>query len=287
MKWWPYGKDNKQPRPGVPQVEEPSAMDRLLAKNCNRDEFILLYVRMLRERMPDSTVEMTGEMVIRIIRANGKESTNFLDNAWVSYSQDPERRQEMLERYMRLASGLDESNGPLLRDRIVAMVKDSRYISLFKPSDEAMVQHLCGDLWVAYAEDLPDSMRSLKRQEVRESGVTESELRDLAKENLRQIMPAAERHGDGPWYLLTAGGDYTASLLLFDGMWDELANLVEGELVAVVPSRDVLLFTGTQSKEGLAAIRERAAEIVATGSYLISETLIVRTGGQWTVFNAN
>jgi uncharacterized protein YtpQ (UPF0354 family) len=287
MKWWPFGKDNKQAQQRVPQVEEPSAMDRLLAKNCNRDEFILLYVRMLQEHMPDSTVQMTGETVVRIIRTNGKESTNFIDNAWISYSQNSEGRRETLERYMKVASGLEESSGPLSPERIVAMIKDSRYISLFKPSDDAMVQHLCGDLWVAYVEDLPDRMRSLKRQEVMESGVTEKDLHHLAKENLRRIMPALERHGDGPWYLLTAGGDYTASLLLFDGIWDELANLVEGELVAIVPSRDVLMFTGTQPKEGLAAIRERAAEIAATGSYLISETLIARSGGQWTVFNVN
>jgi Protein of unknown function (DUF1444) len=287
MKWWQYWKNNKQPQSRVPQVEGPSAMDRLLAKNCNRDEFILLYVKMLQDHMPDSTVQMTDETVIKIIRANGKESTNFLDNAWISYSQNPEGRRETLERYIKVASDFEESSGPLSRERIVGMIKDSRYISLFMPSDDAMVQHLCGDLWVAYAEDLPDRMRSLKRKQVMELDVTENELRELVKENLRRIMPPVERHGDGPWYLLTAGGDYTASLLLFDGMWDELANLVEGELVAIVPSRDVLIFTGTQSKEGLIAIREQATKIAATGSYLISETLIVRSGGQWTVFNAN
>ena len=232
-------------------------------------------------------MEMTDDSTVRIVQPDGKESTTFMANVWVNYSQDVEGRREMLERYKRLAISLHEPVEDISRERIVATMKDAQFMTLFKEKDDVMAEHLCGDLWVVYAADLQDRIRSLTRTHLSEAGIAESELRELAKDNLQRVLPSAEQHGDGPWYLLTAGGDYTASLLLFDGLWDDLADSVEGDVVAVVPSRDVLLYTGSRSKEGIASIRQRAADIIATGSYLISETLIVRSGGKWDVFNAN
>ena len=89
------------------------------------------------------------------------------------------------------------------------------------------------------------------------AGVAEGELKGLAIANLRRILPEVQRHGDGPWYLLTAGGDYVRSLLPFNEIWDQLADTVKGQIVATVPTRDVLLFTGAESAEGVQAIRQR------------------------------
>jgi uncharacterized protein YtpQ (UPF0354 family) len=128
---------------------------------------------------------------------------------------------------------------------------------------------------------------SLNAERLKLAGVSDSELKEVAKTNLTRILPAAERHGDGPWYLLVAGGDYSASLLLFDEMWNDLESSVAGKIVAVVPARDLVLYTGSDSPEGVAVIRERAKDIVASGDHVISETLIMRTAGKWEVFNAN
>jgi uncharacterized protein YtpQ (UPF0354 family) len=238
--------------------------------------------------MPDAVITMAGDASVRVINHEGKESTTFLDNAWIAYAKDPENRRGLLERHLRVATSLGgEDHEPIARERIVAMIKDAQYMTMFGPEHEPMVEHLCGDLWVVYTEDFPDRMRSLKRSGVREAGIDESELRELAKQNLRRIMPPAEQHGDGPWYLLTAGGDYTASLLLFDSLWEELANAVAGRLVAVAPARDTLLFTGSDSEEGLAAIRKHASDIMTSGNYLISATMLVRVDGRWDIFNLN
>ena len=162
-------------------------------------------------------------------------------------------------------------------------------MSMFKPEHQVASEHLCGDLWIVYAEDLPDRTSSLKKDRLQSAGIADDELLNLAKDNLRRILPPAQRHGDGPWYMVTAGGDYTASLLLFDGLWDDLADSVEGDVVAVAPSRDVLLYTG--SPEFRRRVSQRSGsvllEILATGNYLISETLIMRVVGRWEVFKAN
>jgi hypothetical protein len=283
---WPFGKKTAV-GPKTVEAGMPSAMDRLLSKDCNRDEFALLYLKLLQETAPDLQFEMTGDMQIRMVNASGKEATSFLHNAWVEYSRNTADRRGLLERHASVASTLANEPSPLEATQIVAMVKDSEYVGMFGPKFEDVTEHLCGDLWIVYAQDLPDRMLTLKRETLNRVGIDDATLRKLATENLRRIMPAAEQHGEGPWFLLTAGGDYTASLLLFEEIWEDLATSVDGDIVAVVPARDVLLFTGSNSHEGLKAIRERAAELVATGNYIVSDTLIVRAGGRWEVFKAN
>lgn len=282
---WPFGKKVQRESTSV-EPSEPSAMDRLLAKDCNRDEFALLYLKLLQEEAPNFKFEMTGDMEIRTISAAGKEATTFLHNVWVSYSQNRLDRRETLERFISVALQLTGDAQPISKDDVVALVRDAEYLSTFTRFDP-ITQHLCGDLWIVYAQDLPDRITTMKTSSLAELGLDKGTLLDLALDNLRRILPVAECNGDGPWYLLTAGGDYTASLLLFDSIWERLTDSVDGEIVAVVPARDTLLYTGSMSAEGLKAIRERATQIMKNGNYLVSDTLIVRRDGRWHVFNTN
>jgi uncharacterized protein YtpQ (UPF0354 family) len=290
MKLWPFGKKTETAQATATQPPEPSAMDRLLEKNCSQDEFFLLYIKLLQERLPGHRFEMTGDSAVKITTPQGRDSTTFMDNAWVQYSRDPQTRRDALERFVRTAVSLNEPSAPPSPERIVAMIKDAQYLAVFKDKDPNKVpysEHLCGDLWIVYAEDLPERIRTVQLRELAEIGVSGSDIRELATQNLRKVMAPTKQHGDGPWYMLTAGGDYTASLLLFDSLWDGLAESVDGDVVAVVPARDVLFFTGSSSVEGLAAIRERSEKVLNSGNYLISGTLLVRREGRWDVFNAN
>ena len=44
--------------------------------------------------------------------------------------------------------------------------------------------------------------------------------------------------------MLTAGGNYEATLILLPEVWESVAEMVSGQIVAAVPARDVLYFTG-------------------------------------------
>ena len=262
-------------------------MDRLLQRNCTRDEFLLLFSKLLSERFPTYRFEFTGETTIRSRRPDGKEATSYLDNLWIGYSSSEEGRRELIERHIRIVADLHREENPLSREQVIAMVKDSEYVAMLKGPTETVKRHLVGDLWIVYAEDLPERVRSLSRERMEAAGIMEAELHSLALQNLKRVMPETERHGDGPWYLLSAGADYVASLLLFESLWEALADDEQGEIIAVAPSRDVVLYTHASSNEGIDAIRRHATEIVQSGSYVISETLLRRVDGKWEVFNAN
>jgi len=120
---------------------------------------------------------------------------------------------------------------------------------------------------------------------MKELEIEPTDLPSLARSNLKRILPEIEQHGEGPWYLLTAGGDYAASLLLFDDVWNTLSRSVEGDVVAAVPSRDVVLFTGVRSKDGIEWIKRKAHEIHEGGDHVVSQTLFRRVSGAWKVFD--
>jgi uncharacterized protein YtpQ (UPF0354 family) len=261
-------------------------MDRILTRNCSRDELLLLYSKLLQERFPKYAIEFVGESVLHIRNPEGKELTTYLDNLWLRYKDGSEDRRDLIERFVRFAESIGAPGTPVARDNIVAIIKDSQYMEQCG-KNPVIADHLCGDLWTVYAIDEVERIATLTEQKLSESGVTREDLRSLAVSNLQRILPAVERHGDGPWYLLTAGNDYVASLLLFDWLWTELADSIEGDIVAVAPSRDVVMYTGSGSPEGIASIREQARKIESTGPYAISTSLVVRRDGQWTIFHAN
>lgn len=278
MSPWPFGSKQKT-------NAEPSTMERLVNRNCSRDEFILLYSKLLQERYPNYSIEFAGESVLRILGPEGEELTSYLDNLWLRYKDGSEDRRDLIERFVRFAQDACRPAAVVSKSNIVPMIKDSEYVAQL---DEMTVkEHLCGDLWIVYAVDESERMSTLKRDHVSALEINDSELRTLAVRNLCALLPPIERHGGGPWYLLSAGQDYVASLLLLDDVWSQLADSVEGSIVAAAPSRDILMYTGSDSPEGLAAMRAQAAKIVSSGSYVISESLLIRQEDRWSPFNAN
>ena len=55
---------------------------------------------------------------------------------------------------------------------------------------------------------------------------------------------------------------------------------VDGDLVFAVPSRSVLLFTGSKNAAGLAFLRQLAGEVAGEADHPLTPTLFVRRGGK-------
>ena len=169
------------------------------------------------------------------------------------------------------------------------MIKDVLYLKEIlnnSTGDKVTVtEHLAGDLWIVYAFDTPEAMLTMQNKHLRELDLKTQHLRPLAIENLRRILPPVLQHGDGPVYMLTAGADYVASLMLFDDIWDEIQEAIEGDIVAAVPSRDTLLFTDSTSKEGIEELRASITRITNSGGYLVSSTMFRRTSDGWKPFS--
>ena len=245
----------------------------------------------MQEILPGAAIQQpagpTGQLTIILA---GNTHTVFLDNLWAQCRASAATRVTDVQRFLRAFDFAGRTDDDFSRvERIVPTIKDQVYLDAdrqqMRERSSLVHEHLVGDLWIVYAIDYPDSIGTLQQSQLEKLGIKRNELRHLAIENLRGILPPIERHGGDPYYMLTAGGDYVASLLLFDNLWADLADTVEGAIVAAVPSRDVLLFTGDKHPKGTAAMRKAIDKIMATGGYLVSTTMLRRQGDAWKVFS--
>ena len=207
----------------------------------------------LRKASPGLRVEVVRDMELKVMTADGRESTSFLDNAYDTYKLDPNSKQEVIKRFV--AAGLDTiaslgKSEPVDRKLIVPVIKDRPWLEETKQAllargakklPEHVYEDLNADLIILYAEDSPKNIRYVGPKDLDEAHIEKKELRTLACENLKRLLPKIERHGTNGLYMIVAGGDYEASLLLLDSIWTDIRKEVRGDVVVAIPSRDLLL----------------------------------------------
>ena len=115
--------------------------------------------------------------------------------------------------------------------------------------------------------------------------IPKESLRPIACENLRRILPKIELAGTNGLYMMTAGGNYEASLILLDSIWTSRQFSVKGDYVVGIPTRDLLLITGADDPEGTARVRSIAHKATAEGSYRLTEDLFVYRNGRFTKYD--
>jgi uncharacterized protein YtpQ (UPF0354 family) len=157
---------------------------------------------------------------------------------------------------------------------------------------------LAGDagLLVTYAIDEPAQFISLTRERMDELGFDAHELHTLAVENLVQkALPNVGAQDLVMYQALVTGDDFEACMLLLPGLWEVLSEGFEGELLAVVPSRNTVYFMDSRAKCELAGQRltartmldlmcATAADVkVQAGAHGLSDKVIALTPGGWQI----
>ena len=233
---------------------------------------------------------MTGNLQLETRIAGGEAISNDLRNAYQRYIRDPEHLDEIVRQRV---AGLVESvrdaqiKPPLDRSRIVPVLKTPAWVEAIQqqrkaaPDLQPLTEPFNSELTIVYAEDRSASMRFLM---MRDDVGDRSKLHQLALANLHRLLPKIEmREGASGIFLINAGGDYEASLLLADTIWSSGQIKVDGDTVVAVPAKDALLVTGSHNRAGIVRLRALAAEIAA-GPYGLTQTLFVYRDGKFVRF---
>jgi uncharacterized protein YtpQ (UPF0354 family) len=259
------------------------------AQTLNPQAFTQEFARALTTALPSATVTVKGDLALSVKEASGLDRTIFLTNPYREYSLDPKRFGDIVKGFVAAMARSGTGQAKLDRSRIVPVIKDRQWlVDLHKmhkaqgKDQEHLSESFNNELIVVYAEDDPTRMRYLTTSE--DIGVGRQELRALAVENLKRILPKIEMRGDDHVLLVSAGGDHEPSLLLIDEIWTGGQVKVNGDIVVAVPARDVLLVTGSRDRTGLKRIRELVAKFVAQGPYGLTDTLFVYRDGRFTKF---
>lgn len=253
-------------------------------------EFTLEAAEIVRKKRPGTEVEILQDLEIRL--EGGIQC--FLHNAYEIYRVNPGARKAILGDI--ISSGLeamDRSGSKVRKERIVPVIKHRDWI---EESRRSLARDATGEiplpvhevyneeLSICYAEDSEKGVRYLQDKDLEEAGIEPGSLRELAVSNLKQLLPDVRAEGGGGLYMMAADGTYESSLILLDEIWTSGRLDLRGEIVVAIPSRELLLVTGTGHEEGLERLREVAEEVHRDGApYRLSEDLFVYRGGKFVV----
>lgn len=263
------------------------------APGMTRAEFTEEVARRVRIAAPGVDVQVAAELELGINATDDGGNRAFLDNAYQMYLGASERdRSDLIDRFVRsfaeATKGLERS-----RDAIIPIVKDRGWLDEIRESmrrmgseqvQDNLYEDLNDDLVVVYAIDTPSNIAYLSPDELEGLGVQREGLRALAVRNLRGLLPGIEVHRGELVSMVTADGNYEASLLLFADLWERERDRLRGEPVAAVPARDLLLFADSANADAVAQLRQLAAKMRAEASYALTDRLFVLREGQWQPF---
>jgi uncharacterized protein YtpQ (UPF0354 family) len=136
-------------------------------------------------------------------------------------------------------------------------------------------------LVVFYAFDLDTHYQIVANRDLPTLGLAEFELHERAIANLQNLNLDIQLHQGPKIAMLTAGGNYEASLILMPGLWDQLSNIFPGSLVVAIPARDMIVFTGDGSQENLAELRRATSKSIETAEKPLSRKFLRRSGDSW------
>lgn len=145
-------------------------------------------------------------------------------------------------------------------------------------------RRLVNDLVIFYAFDAGSYFQIVSYGDLERLAITADDLHERALLNLRGLKLDVRAQKGERIIVLTAGGDYEATLILLPEIWDSVSQMVSGQIVAAVPARDVLYFTGDADPENLADMRRWTSKAIEQVDKPLSRAFIRWTGKDWTEY---
>lgn len=148
--------------------------------------------------------------------------------------------------------------------------------------DQPVLTDLSNGLLVAYLVDEGNAFTYVQERHLAEAGVERATLHVRAVENLAEtarvngleVLP----HGD--IFAVLCGGNFEASLILVDGLWDQsLRHLAPNGYMVAIPNRDILVLCDSGSEAGIEQLRQ-VIQRAEGGDHPITTTLYRRDEAQ-------
>ena len=252
-------------------------------------KFTKEYFKQLKKEVEGLELVCLKELEIKT-KYKGKDLTHLLNNAYAEYVREEDDKSEVIERYIKSAITLYHPKPEFSPDKIVPNIKDWRYLEELKAIQENgeiayVYEKYNEELYIFYAQDTEHSISYLVKDDIEELKIETEGLKERATKNLLKILPKIESHGENGYYMLTAGGDYEASLILENSIWPKENFKVKGNIVIGLPARDLVLITGSQDLKGLEKLKTTVLEVNQTGNHLVSDKIFIFQDGKFEIFN--
>lgn len=254
----------------------------------DQDQFSSKFIDKLRKSVPEIEIQEKSGLSI-VSKYDGEEYSHFLNNAYSEYNREPDSLESILDKYVTSTLELYKPKVPVKESRIVPVIKDNRFLDELKriQKDED-TNNVYGryneELIIFFVEDRDNSINYLTIKDTANLGVSKDSLLEFSLENLNSLLPPIESHNNDEYYIVIADGYYESSLILLRDIWTKENFPVEGEIVIAIPTRDVLLVTGSDNQKGVDKVIKVVEDLDQTGDHLVSNKLYVLDDGIFKVF---
>lgn len=244
---------------------------------------------------PQLNCQILDDLKLVVENRTDRRLNVYLDNAYSQYRQSPDQVDAILTMYIRVMYETLETaeDIPVQAEQIVPVIKDETGFQQHRESTRALggavEERICfeplnGQLYVIYAVDTGKSLAYLPPSRINPSGLPMESIRKQAVDNLMTLLPELTIQGQDGIYLVSADGTYEASLLLFDHLWTPENFEIDGEIVVAIPSRDILIVTGSQAPENLLKMQLSSQEVCRKSSYALTNDMFIRKNDGWALF---
>jgi len=170
---------------------------------------------------------------------------------------------------------------------IKAEVKDECEVIELSHADSPVLINLNNGLLVSYLSDDGKNFSYIQNRDIEELKLNEQQLHEYGIYNLSlKLNSKMEIRQTEGIYAVLLDGNFEASLLLVDELWDNsLKKLTPNGAVVCIPCRDILAFCDKDSKEGITQLNTIISRIWDKGDHLISNKLFIRNNKAWIKFN--
>lgn len=258
----------------------------------SKREFRKQLVDALRAEAPQLDYTLSEEDALEFTISalpDGDQSIVSLHRAYQEFEQDPSERDDILNRWKRMLLRRT-SRAPLDPASVVPMVKDRAWLEeqiargAIPPAegvdDSFWVEDYNEQLLVVYAEHR-EGFSYGPRCDFTAAGIRPQDIRALAMRNLRERTPRREfTIVNGVW-MISAGGNFEAALLLDEEIWNNHRFRDAEQVFAAVPERDTLLAGTDCSPTGIWNLGAVAAHIHRGEPYPVSAHLMIRRNGHF------
>jgi uncharacterized protein YtpQ (UPF0354 family) len=254
-------------------------------KKITEVEFTDEFTKAINKSFKDIVVHRLGDLELNVVFPNDDGSVRmFLQSAYDEYVRDSKRLKEIISAHIQSLRDPQSFSGNL--NDIIPVIKTLDFLNGIEAVNPGgLAKHVYEvyneELYIFYVEDKPHSMSYLVWENFEKFGIDRSELRRLACDNLFNRYEINCNGGDN-LFMLTSGGNYEASSILLD-IWNKETFPVEGNIVVAIPSRDVILVTGSLNSVGLHKMYDVVADISKEGNYLVSDKLFEWNGNSFEV----
>lgn len=250
------------------------------------DSFTAAYAAAVRQRLPDADVRVDSALVVDITRPGQHSQRIRLDHPWQMVATGTADTDELLDAFVRATTvELEVLEGPALTAALRPIIKSLDYVrSVFEQMGQGAVPvfGLVGELYIMLVADTELNMAVVSNAQLATAGLEPQAALHLSIQNLVNALPEIGVHGEGA-RMITAGGNYEASLLLISSVWQQLAEPLTGDAIVVPFARDLLVYADSGDAGALRDLREMVAraETEQTYGYAISNAPLRWTGSGW------